>query len=460
MIAPRVRFAPSPTGYFHVGSARTALFNWLFARQQGGVFVLRIEDTDAERNREEWVTGITDALDWLGMVPDEGPFRQSERAGRHAAAIDALWEAGALYACDCRREDIDARPRPSATPGYDGFCRDRGLERPGRALRFRMPTIGATVVHDLIRGDVSFPHEAMDDFVAVKSSGQPLFVLANVIDDRDMAITHVIRGEDLLPTTPKGLLLWQALDAAEGTPVPLPAFAHLPMLVDANRKKLSKRKDPVAVESYRDQGFLAEAFRNYLALLGWSPKGDAEKVGVDDLVRRVPPGGRAPRAGLLRRGQAHPHERRVRAGSLAGGVHRRRRPLGGAGARALGAGRGPATLAARHGSTRRCSPDGPPRPRARRHLGRGAGDGRLPLPGRPAAGRGQLGEGRGARRGCAGILAARPGRLRRLRVDARGDPGGHGGGGRGRRPQAGQGPGPDPGGGDRPHGRPAALRVT
>ena len=309
---PRVRFAPSPTGYFHVGSARTALFNWLFARQTGGTFVLRIEDTDAERNREEWVDGILSALAWLGMSPDEGPYRQSARADRYQVAVDALWDAGYLYACDCTRDQVLARTKGNPTPGYDGYCRDRRLPRPewqsrqggagwvaaedgvtgdkGVALRFRTPDDGTTVVHDLIRGDVTFPHDAMEDFIVVKSSGQPLFVLANVVDDRDMGITHVIRGEDLLPTTPKGLLLWAALDGAAegeagwGQATELPVFAHLPMLVNEQRKKLSKRKDPVAVESYRDQGYLPEAFRNYLALLGWSPPGDAEKVDVDTLI--------------------------------------------------------------------------------------------------------------------------------------------------------------------------------
>ncbi|MGH9110266.1 MAG: glutamate--tRNA ligase [Acidimicrobiales bacterium] len=285
MGTPRVRFAPSPTGYFHVGSARTALFNWLFARQQGGVFVLRIEDTDAERNREEWVDGIRSAMAWLGMEPDEGPFRQSERGERYQAAADALWEAGYLYACDCSREQVVARTRGNATPGYDGHCRERGLDRGSGALRFRTPTEGVTVVADVIRGEVSFPHEAMEDFVVVKSSGQPLFVLANVVDDRDMQITHVVRGEDLLPSTPKGILVWRALDAAGvGLGTALPVYAHLPMLVNEQRKKLSKRRDPVAVESYRDQGYLPEAFRNYLALLGWSPSGDREKVGLDVLV--------------------------------------------------------------------------------------------------------------------------------------------------------------------------------
>ncbi len=283
-MAPRVRFAPSPTGYFHVGSARTSLFNWLVARQSGGTFVLRIEDTDEERGRTEWLDGIISAMAWLGLNADEGPFLQSQAEPRHRALADALFDAGALYACDCTRAAIDERTKDNATPGYDGFCRDRGVARsPETALRFRMPHDGETVVHDLIRGTVTFPHESMDDFVAVKSSGSPLFALANVIDDRDMAITHVIRGEDLLPTTPKQLLLWAALDAVD-RPIEVPSFAHLPMLVNEQRKKLSKRRDPVAVETYRDQGYLPDAFVNYLALLGWSPKGEREIVTRAELV--------------------------------------------------------------------------------------------------------------------------------------------------------------------------------
>jgi glutamyl-tRNA synthetase len=284
-----VRFAPSPTGELHVGSARTSLFNWLFARQQGGTFILRIEDTDAERNRAEWVDGIVSALAWLGMDPDEGPILQSGRFDRYAAAVEALWSSGALYACDCTRQEVEARTAGNPIPGYDGHCSDRGLPRgEGRALRFRMPREGTTVVHDLVRGDVTFPHASMEDFVLVKSSGQPLFVLANVVDDRDMAISHVIRGEDLLPTTPKGVLVWRALDAASGEAggaVDQPLFAHLPMLVNAQRKKLSKRDADLAVEAYRDRGYLAAAFRNYLALLGWSPRGQEEKVDVGTLIR-------------------------------------------------------------------------------------------------------------------------------------------------------------------------------
>ena len=290
MSPPRVRFAPSPTGYFHVGSGRTALFNWLFARRHRGVFILRIEDTDTERNREEWVEGIVSSLAWLGMEPDEGPYRQSERTDRYRAAIDALWSAGYLYACDCTTEAVQARTERNATPGYDGFCRDRGLSREGNALRFRTPDEGETQVRDLVRGTVTFRHETMEDFVVARSSGRPLFVLANIVDDRDMAITHVIRGEELLPSAPKAILIWHALDsAAGGQAVPggtgeLPVWAHLPILVNEQRKKLSKRRDPVAVELYRDEGYLPEALRNYLALLGWSPPGGTEKVPVDTLV--------------------------------------------------------------------------------------------------------------------------------------------------------------------------------
>ncbi len=290
MAAPRVRFAPSPTGFFHVGSGRTALYNWLFARRYGGVFILRIEDTDTERNREEWVAGIIEAMAWLGMEPDEGPYRQSARADRYRAAIDGLWDAGYLYACDCTREAVQARTAQRATPGYDGFCRERRLSRDGNALRFLTPDDGETQVHDVVRGTVTFRNETMEDFVVARSNGEPLFVLANIVDDRDMRITHVIRGEELLPSAPKAILIWRALDevaktdAAWHAVTDLPVWAHLPTLVNEQRKKLSKRRDPVAVESYRDQGYLPEALRNYLALLGWSPPGGEEKVPLQVLI--------------------------------------------------------------------------------------------------------------------------------------------------------------------------------
>ncbi len=288
---PRARFAPSPTGYFHVGSARAALFNWLFVRQHNGTFILRIEDTDELRNRPEWTDGIVGALDWLGMAPDEGPYFQSAQADVHAAAIEALWASGALYACGCTREEIDARTKARAaagdpTPGYDGHCRDLGLPRgEGRALRFRTPDEGVVRVDDVVRGEVKFPLRALEDFICVKGNGKPLFVLANAVDDRTMTISHVIRGEDQLPTTPRQIMLWGALNAAESTDLALPAYAHLPLLVNEAGKKLSKRRDPVAVEMYREQGYLPEAFRNYLALLGWSP-GEEEIVPLDVLLER------------------------------------------------------------------------------------------------------------------------------------------------------------------------------
>ena len=197
MSGPRVRFAPSPTGFFHVGSARSALFNWFIARQSPeGFFILRIEDTDAERNREEWVDGIVSAMSWLGLTLDAGPFRQSDNAGAHQAGVEALIASGDLYYCDCTGDLVAARKGDNKTPGYDGFCRDRGLGKgPTTALRFRTPDSGTIVVHDLIRGEVEFAHTVIDDFVVAKSSGAVLYALANVVDDRNDRITHVIRGE-------------------------------------------------------------------------------------------------------------------------------------------------------------------------------------------------------------------------------------------------------------------------
>ena len=278
--ATRVRFAPSPTGYFHIGGARTALYNWLFARQTGGTFVLRIEDTDRERSEESWTKGILDALTWIGVAWDEGPIMQSARGALYRAAVDQLVATGHLYACDCSRDDIDARTRHNAVPGYDGYCRERGVEPvAGLPLRFRVPDEGTTVVNDLVRGDVEFENATIEDFIVVKSNGDPLFVLANVVDDRDMAITHVIRGEEHLPTTPKAILIWRALGGME-----LPHYAHLALLVNEKRQKLSKRRDRVAVEDYRALGFLPEPLVNYLALLGWSPGDDRELFTLDELV--------------------------------------------------------------------------------------------------------------------------------------------------------------------------------
>lgn len=279
--SPRLRFAPSPTGYFHVGGARTALYNWLIARQNNGAFILRIEDTDEARNSEQWVDGIVSALSWLGIDWDEGPFRQSERSELYQKAIDKLIDEDKAYWCDCTREAIDQRAKErGGPPGYDGFCRE--LHKPrtdGSALRFAISRPGETTVHDVVRGDVVFDHANLDDFIIVKSNGSPLFVLANVVDDIDMEITHILRAEEHLPTTPKAILLFRALGVEE-----LPIFAHVPVLVNAKRQKLSKRRDRVAVEDYRDLGYLPEAMVNYLALLGWSPGDDREFLNLDQLV--------------------------------------------------------------------------------------------------------------------------------------------------------------------------------
>jgi glutamyl-tRNA synthetase len=265
---------------FHVGSARSALFNWLFARQQGGTFILRIEDTDEARNRPEWTEGILSAMTWLGVGWDEGPYFQSVRAPRHAEAAAELLAGGHAYYCDCTPEARDARAKArGGPPGYDGHCRDRGLDAaPGRALRFRVPE-GHTIVHDVIRGDVEVGNATIEDFVILKGNGGAIFHLANTVDDLDMAITHVIRGEEHLPNAPKGLLLWAALGGG-----PPPTYAHLPLLVNDQRKKLSKRRDKVALESYRAEGVLADAMRNYLCLLGWSPGGDRELLTVDEMI--------------------------------------------------------------------------------------------------------------------------------------------------------------------------------
>jgi glutamyl-tRNA synthetase len=278
--APRVRFAPSPTGYFHVGGARTALYNWLVARSLGGTFLLRIEDTDRERSDATWTEGILSAMEWLGLDYDEGPYFQSERRALYAAATAKLLASGHLYACDCTREAIDERTKHNAIPGYDGFCRSRGLEPGlGRPLRFAVPDAGVTVVNDLIRGEVVFHNETIEDFIVVKSNGDPLFVLAVVVDDIDMAISHIIRGEEHLPTTPKAVLLWEALEGGS-----LPQFAHLPVLVNDKRQKLSKRRDRVAAEDYRTMGVLPDALVNYLVLLGWSPGDDREMLTRAEMV--------------------------------------------------------------------------------------------------------------------------------------------------------------------------------
>jgi len=269
---PRFRFAPSPTGSFHVGGARTALYNWALARRLGGTFVLRIEDTDEARNRPEWTQGIIDALAWIGISADDehfdGPHFQSAFAAAHVAAAEQLHALGAAYYCDLTGEQIQERAKATGASGYDGYSRDRGLgPGPGRVLRFRVPD-GTTVVDDLVRGPVTFDNATIEDFVLLRGNGTPMFLLANVVDDIEMGITHVVRAEEHLPNTPKQQMLWQALGHEP------PHWAHVPVLVNEQRKKLSKRRDKVALEQFRDEGYLAEAMVNYLMTLGWTPPSD------------------------------------------------------------------------------------------------------------------------------------------------------------------------------------------
>ena len=277
MTGPRYRFAPSPTGFLHVGGARTALWNWALARKEGGTFVLRIEDTDEARNRPEWTQGIIDALAWLGVHADdphfEGPYFQSQYADQHVATAQRLFAQGSAYYCDMTPADIEARNKAEGTQGYQGWSRDLGLgPGPGRVLRFRVPP-GTTVVHDLVRGGVSFDNALIEDFVLLRGNGSPMFLLANVVDDLAMGITHVIRAEEHLSNTPKQQMMWEALGAQP------PVWGHVPLLVNEQRKKISKRRDKVALEQYRDEGYLAQAMVNYLMTLGWTPKGDSEIAG-------------------------------------------------------------------------------------------------------------------------------------------------------------------------------------
>ena len=240
------------------------------------MFVLRIEDTDESRNEPQWTQGIIDALAWLGIDKNhpqfEGPYFQSDNAAAHVEAAMRLYAEGKAYFCDLTPEQVQERAKASGKPGYDGFSRDRGLEPgPGRVLRFRVPE-GETIVHDLVRGEVRFDNSTIEDFVLLRGNGSPMFLLANVVDDQLMNITHVVRAEEHLPNTPKQQLLWMALGS------PPPTWAHVPVLVNEQRKKLSKRRDKVAVEQYREEGILADAMVNYLMTLGWAPQGDTEIV--------------------------------------------------------------------------------------------------------------------------------------------------------------------------------------
>ena len=282
----RVRFAPSPTGALHIGGARTALFNWLLARHAGGKLVLRIEDTDRERSTPENVEQILDALRWLELDWDEGPILQSERAERHQEALEALLDGGHAYRCTATAEDVKTyKQRHGADRGFrgEGWA---GNQKEG-AVRLRVPSDGATVVHDLIRGDIRFEHVHLDDPVIARADGSVLYNFAVAIDDLDAHITHVVRGEDHLSNTPKQLLVLQAAKAAGfGDKAQEPFYAHLPLLHGPDGKKLSKRHGAASVQELRDAGYLPEAVRNYLALLGWGSGDDATVMSTEQLIER------------------------------------------------------------------------------------------------------------------------------------------------------------------------------
>ncbi len=266
-----------------MGGARTALYNWLLALKNNGTFVLRIEDTDESRNQPQWTQGIIDALAWIGIDSNdphfEGPYFQSTNADAHVAAAHELFAAGHAYYCDLTTEQIQERAKAAGLNGYDGYSRDRGLAAgPGHVLRFKVPA-GKTIVHDTVRGEVEFDNSTIEDFVLLRGNGTPVFLIANVVDDMTMNITHVVRAEEHLPNTPKQQMLWDALGV---TP---PVWAHVPVLVNEQRKKLSKRRDKVAVEQYREEGILPEAMVNYLMTLGWAPIGDTEIVPWEQIVQ-------------------------------------------------------------------------------------------------------------------------------------------------------------------------------
>ena len=296
----RTRFAPSPTGYLHVGGARTALFNWLYARHHGGTFVLRIEDTDLERSTEESVTGILDGLSWLQLTWDEGPgqggdfgpYFQSERLDIYREYVQELLDGDKAYLCYCTPEELKVRREEALAQGqdpkYDRRCANlsasqrRALQDEGRepVVRFRSSDVGTTEVNDLIRGQITFDNEMLDDFVILKSDGMPTYNFAVVIDDHLMQITHVIRGDDHISNTPRQIQVYEALG------FPVPEFAHLPMILGSDKTRLSKRHGATSVTEYRDDGFLPEALVNYLALLGWSYSATDTLFTMEELIEK------------------------------------------------------------------------------------------------------------------------------------------------------------------------------
>ncbi len=281
----RVRFAPSPTGLLHIGGVRTALFNWLFARQQKGVFILRIEDTDQSRSTDESIQAIIEGMQWVGLDWDEGPFRQTERIDLYRSHAMALLSKGEAYWCVCKAEELDARRKVAEakglSPKYDGRCRDRALTNQAGdgALRFKAPQEGEIVVDDLIKGKVVFDNIVQDDLIILRSNGYPTYNFSVVVDDAMMNISHVVRGDDHLTNTPRQIPIFQALG------FPVPQFGHLPMILGSDKTRLSKRHGATSIMAYKDMGYLPDAMVNYLVRLGWS-HGDQELFTRQELIEK------------------------------------------------------------------------------------------------------------------------------------------------------------------------------
>ena len=465
----RVRFAPSPSGDLHVGNIRTALYDWAFARRTGGTFVLRIEDTDQTRVTPEYIASALDTLRWLGLRWDEGPevggrygpYLQSERLTIYAEWLDHLLRTGHAYYCYCTPEELAERraaARSGGGPsGYDAHCRVLTEEQvaayraEGRkpVVRFRMPE-GSTTFTDLVRGEVTFDHAHVPDFVLARADGSPLYTLAVAVDDVLMKITHVVRGEDLLSSTPRQIAVYRAMGVAEAD---FPVFAHLPYVLGKDGQRLSKRNGVVSVNWYREEGFLPEAIDNYLALLGWSPGDNREEFSLADLaaefdLARV---NKNPAQFDVRKLEAINGDK-IRALDLAGFVTRVTPFLERAKMVSSPPSVDQAALieAAAPLIQTRIS-----------RLHRGGGHAQLPVRQRRGLQGGAGGRGEGAHPGCAAGAAGGRGRAGRGRaVDARGDPGRPvGGPGRGPGTGAAEGVRPGAGRGDRQAGLPAAVRV-
>jgi glutamyl-tRNA synthetase len=281
----RVRFAPSPTGVLHIGGVRTALFNWLFARQQKGVFVLRIEDTDQTRSTDESIQAIIEGMKWVGLDWDEGPYRQTERIDLYRSYALQLLEKEKAYWCHCKAEELEARRKEAEakglSPKYDSRCRDRGLTNPAgdAALRFKAPLEGETVVDDLIKGKIVFDNNVQDDLIILRSNGYPTYNFSVVVDDALMNITHVVRGDDHLTNTPRQVPIFRALG------FPVPQFGHLPMILGSDKARLSKRHGATSIMAYKEMGYLPDAMVNYLVRLGWS-HGDQELFTRQELIEK------------------------------------------------------------------------------------------------------------------------------------------------------------------------------